>query len=42
MSTDAVIYKSGPNEEGQITWRPYVPDLPAWVSVGARSRNARR
>jgi predicted RNase H-like HicB family nuclease len=34
MSSYAVVYESGPNEEGQITWSAYVPDLPGCVSAG--------
>jgi predicted RNase H-like HicB family nuclease len=34
MSAYAVIYESGPNEEGKITWSAYAPDLPGCVSAG--------
>ena len=34
MSAYAVIYESGPNEEGLVTWSSYVPDLPGCISVG--------
>jgi predicted RNase H-like HicB family nuclease len=34
MSSYAVVYESGPNQEGWITWSAYVPDLPGCVSCG--------
>jgi predicted RNase H-like HicB family nuclease len=34
MTSYAVVYESGPNEEGRITWSAYVPDLPGCVSAG--------
>ena len=34
MMEYAVVYESGPNDEGTITWSAYVPDLPGCISVG--------
>jgi predicted RNase H-like HicB family nuclease len=34
VSAYAVVYESGPNDEGRITWSAYVPDLPGCVSTG--------
>ena len=42
MSTYAVIYESGPNEDGEITWSAYVPDLPGCVSAGETFRECER
>ena len=34
MTSYAVVYESGPNEDGRITWSAYVPDLSGCITVG--------
>jgi predicted RNase H-like HicB family nuclease len=34
MTSYAVVYESGPNDAGRVTWSAYVPELPGCVSTG--------